>query len=307
MAKTSSFVSRYLQFTEIKTKITSLFPFLISLIYLSYKNQPIKPIETIIFFIAMFLFDLETTAINNYIDTKTNGEEIPYSRKKAIAIIYIMLGICVLLGLLLVYFTNWIVLILGIMCFVFGILYTFGPLPISRTPFGEIISGIFYGFFIPLILLYINFPEDYYIVIDFTSTQVLILANYINLMHLIFLFTIPTLTTAAIMLANNICDLEKDILQKRHTLVYYIGKEKSVIVFNWLYIISFLMIPILIILGDLGIFSLILLGGAIPIFKNLKQFEKEQIKSKTFIVSIKNYLIINGGLVITMLLHNIIF
>ncbi len=109
------------------------------------------------------------------------------------------------------------------------------------------------------------------------------------------------------MLANNICDLEKDILQKRHTLVYYIGKEKSVIVFNWLYIISFLMIPILIILGDLGIFSLILLGGAIPIFKNLKQFEKEQIKSKTFIVSIKNYLIINGGLVITMLLHNIIF
>ena len=307
MAKTSSFVSRYLQFTEIKTKITSLFPFLISLIYLSYKNQPIKPIETIIFFIAMFLFDLETTAINNYIDTKTNGEEIPYSRKKAIAIIYIMLGICVLLGLLLVYFTNWIVLILGIMCFVFGILYTFGPLPISITPFGEIISGIFYGFFIPLILLYINFPEDYYIVIDFTSTQVLILANYINLMHLIFLFTIPTLTTAAIMLANNICDLEKDILQKRHTLVYYIGKEKSVIVFNWLYIISFLMIPILIILGDLGIFSLILLGGAIPIFKNLKQFEKEQIKSKTFIVSIKNYLIINGGLVITMLLHNIIF
>ena len=307
MAKTSSFVSRYLQFTEIKTKITSLFPFLISLIYLSYKNQPIKPIETIIFFIAMFLFDLETTAINNYIDTKTNGEEIPYSRKKAIAIIYIMLGICVLLGLLLVYFTNWIVLILGIMCFVFGILYTFGPLPISRTPFGEIISGIFYGFFIPLILLYINFPEDYYIVIDFTSTQVLILANYINLMHLIFLFTISTLTTAAIMLANNICDLEKDILQKRHTLVYYIGKEKSVIVFNWLYIISFLMIPILIILGDLGIFSLILLGGAIPIFKNLKQFEKEQIKSKTFIVSIKNYLIINGGLVITMLLHNIIF
>ena len=307
MAKTSSFVSRYLQFTEIKTKITSLFPFLISLIYLSYKNQPIKPIETIIFFIAMFLFDLETTAINNYIDTKTNGEEIPYSRKKAIAIIYIMLGICVLLGLLLVYFTNWIVLILGIMCFVFGILYTFGPLPISRTPFGEIISGIFYGFFIPLILLYINFPEDYYIVIDFTSTQVLILANYINLMHLIFLFTIPTLTTAAVMLANNICDLEKDILQKRHTLVYYIGKEKSVIVFNWLYIISFLMIPILIILGDLGIFSLILLGGAIPIFKNLKQFEKEQIKSKTFIVSIKNYLIIHGGLVITMLLHNIIF
>ena len=84
------------------------------------------------------------------VGNKTNGEGIPYSRKKAIAIIYIMLGICVLLGLLLVYFTNWIVLILGIMCFVFGILYTFGPLPISRTPFGEIISGIFYGFFIPL-------------------------------------------------------------------------------------------------------------------------------------------------------------
>ena len=307
MGKESTKLSRYFQFTEIQTKITSLFPFLISILYLIYKNQPIKPLETILFFITMFLFDLETTAINNYIDTKTNGESIPYSRKKAKLIIYLMLAISILLGLTLVYFTDFIVLILGSICFAFGIFYTFGPLPISRTPLGEISSGIMYGFFIPLILLYMNFPNDYYINIGFTNTNVLISANYINLIHLIMLFIIPTLTTSAIMLANNICDVEKDVLQKRHTLVYYIGKEKSLTLFNWLYIMCFLMIPLLIIFREAGISTIFVLLGVIPVYNNLKIFNKEQIKSKTFIVSIKNYIIINGLLVITMLLHNLIF
>ena len=81
MEKGDTTISRYFQFTEIRTKITSLFPFLISILYLMSKNQQVKVFETILFFSAMFLFDLETTAINNYIDTKTNGDSIPYSRK----------------------------------------------------------------------------------------------------------------------------------------------------------------------------------------------------------------------------------
>ncbi|WP_417202961.1 UbiA family prenyltransferase [Acetoanaerobium sticklandii] len=306
MEKSNTTISRYFQFTEIRTKITSLFPFLISILYIMSKNQQVKIFETILFFSAMFLFDLETTAINNYIDTKTNGESIPYSRKKGRILIYIMLAISIALGLVLVYYTDWIVLILGSLCFAFGIFYTFGPLPISRTPFGEIISGIFYGFFIPLILLYINFPEGYYLKVLLTNTHILLEANYINLIHLVLLFAIPTLTTAGIMLANNTCDLEKDILQKRHTLPYYIGKKASVSLFKWIYIISYLMIPILVFIGELGLISLVALVGIIPVAKNLKEFENQQVKSETFIVSIKNYVILNLGLVITMMIDNLL-
>lgn len=63
-------VNSFLSYVEIKTKITSIFAFLMTIAYLFYINQPIDWNLTLIFFGAMFLFDLTTTAINNYIDTK---------------------------------------------------------------------------------------------------------------------------------------------------------------------------------------------------------------------------------------------
>ncbi len=46
----------------------------------------------------------------------------------------------------------------------------------------------------------------------------------------ICLVSIPMIVGIAnIMLANNICDLEEDIANKRHTLPYYIGKKNAII------------------------------------------------------------------------------
>lgn len=64
------------------------------------------------------------------------------------------------------------------------------------------------------------------------------------------------------------------------------------------------MIPILVFIGELGLISLVALVGIIPVAKNLKEFENQQVKSETFIVSIKNYVILNLGLVITIAIRN---
>jgi 1,4-dihydroxy-2-naphthoate octaprenyltransferase len=106
----------------------------------------------------MFIFDLTTTAINNYIDSKTNGQILDFSRKTALIIIYCLFGISTVLGLYLAYLTDIAVLFAGGICFLCGVLYTFGPLPISRQPLGEVYSGAFYGIMIPFILMYINMP-----------------------------------------------------------------------------------------------------------------------------------------------------
>ena len=66
------------------------------------------------------------------------------------------------------------------------------------------------------------------------------------------------------------------------------------------------MIPILVFIGELGLISLVALVGIIPVAKNLKEFENQQVKSETFIVSIKNYVILNLGLVITMMIDNLL-
>lgn len=134
-------IKRFLSYVEITTKITSIFAFFMTLGYLFYIKQSLHWKATLVFFVAMFLLDLATTAINNYIDTKTNTQILQFSRKIALSIIAFLLAISACLGLYLVYLTDVVILLLGVICFGVGIFYTFGPIPISRLPFGEIFSG----------------------------------------------------------------------------------------------------------------------------------------------------------------------
>ena len=167
-------IERFFNYVELRTKITSTFAFLMAIAFLFYSKQPIRLRETLVFFASMFLFDLTTTAINNYIDTKTNDQKLQFKRSIALAILFVLLGLSTFLGFYLVYLTDIVVLFLGALCFMCGILYTFGPVPISRQPWGEILSGIFYGFFIPFILLYMNMPEGTYLTFQLTLQTIIL-------------------------------------------------------------------------------------------------------------------------------------
>ena len=296
-------MSRFLSFVEIQTKITSLFAFAISIGLLVYHDISIDPWATSVFFVSMFLFDLTTTAINNYIDTKTNGQKLQFERKTARNIIFFMLGLATILGLYLVWLTDFVILLTGALCFFCGIVYTYGPVAISRIPLGEIFSGIFYGFFIPFILIYINVPEGMIISYGLKEGFVHLAFNINYLLAIGAIAIVPTLTTANIMLANNTCDLEKDIGVNRFTLVYYIGKERAVSLYAWTYYLAFGGIFLLAFLGIAPRLAIILgLLGLIPARKNIETFREKQVKSETFVTSIKNYILINGILVLSLIL-----
>ena len=287
-------IKRFLGYVEIMTKITSTFAFLLTIAFLYYKDQPIKWGLTMLFFAAMFLFDLTTTAINNYIDTKTNSQTLQFKRSTALAIIIVLLGTSTLLALYLVYLTDIVVLLLGGLCFLCGILYTFGPVPISRQPWGEILSGIFYGFFIPFILLYINMPAGTYLTLAWNFQTVSIDLQILPLFTVLILSVIPVCTTANIMLANNICDLEHDILVKRYTLPYYLGRKAALWLFAVIYYGTYVAVIIMVILRILSPFCLLSLISLIPVQKNINIFFREQVKSRTFVMSIRNFIIIMG-------------
>lgn len=284
-------VAGFLSYVEIKTKITSLFAFLMAAAFLFYKNQSINWKLTAIFFASMFLFDLTTTSINNYIDTKTNKQKLQFKRKTALIIIYVLLGLSTFLGLLLVYYTDIVVLLTGGLCFICGILYTYGPVPISRQPWGEILSGVFYGFLIPFLILYINMPAGTYILYDYSIRSVSIQINIMPFIELILLSTAPVCATANIMLANNICDLEKDILVKRYTLPYYLG-HKALYLFAAIYYLTYLASIAMVVLDILPPLYLLSLLTIFIVQKNIKQFIIIQDKGTTFMVSIRNYIII---------------
>lgn len=288
-------ISGFFNYVEIKTKITSLFAFLMAIGFILYKGQNIRLLESLIFFVGMFLFDLTTTSINNYIDTKTNNKALPFERRKALGITFVLLGASALAGICLVVLTDLVVLALGGICFLGGIFYTYGPVPISRQPLGELFSGVFYGFMIPLILFYINMPEGYYFALSYRGGSLGLTIELWPMFELALLSVAPVMCTANIMLANNICDLERDLAVGRHTLPSYIG-GKALDLYKWLYYSIYLAWLIMIVLKMLHPLCLAAFITFIPVRKNIKEFYGEQDKDKTFITSIKNYVIIMGAL-----------
>lgn len=298
-------IRRFFSFVEMKTKITSLFAFLMTLAYLFYKHQQIDWKLTGIFFTGMFLFDMTVTAINNYIDTKTNSQILDFDRRIAKRIIYILLALSTSAGLILVIYTDMLVFLVGSLCFVVGVFYTYGPVSISRGPFGELISGLFYGLMIPFLLLYINMPKGTYLTLDI-RIDVINLQVFVDPFVALSLLSInPICATANIMLANNICDLEKDIKVNRHTLPYYLG-SRAIDLFVWVYYLAYAATIVMVVLKILSPICLLILLTLWPVHKNNMQFRKTQNKETTFFVSIKNYLIIMGSLTVLIFLSGLI-
>ncbi len=298
-------LKRFLQYIEIRTKITSTFTFALTIAFLLYQNQKIDWYMTFIFFVAMFLFDLTTTAINNYIDSKTNDQVLEFGRKTALRIIYCLFGISAAVGLYLAYLSDVVILLVGAMCFVCGVLYTYGPIPISRQPLGELFSGFFYGVMIPFILMYINMPKGTFLTYDLSFEVISIAVNVKPFIPLILLSIIPFCTTANIMLANNICDLTKDIAVKIYTLPYFIG-EKALDLFAGLYYMTYVAVLLMVILKILSPICLLSLLSFIIVQKNIHTFRKKQEKAVTFVCSIKNFVVIMGTNA-TVILLSLIF
>jgi 1,4-dihydroxy-2-naphthoate octaprenyltransferase len=299
-------LSSFLQFIEIQTKLASMIPFIVGTLYSLYRYKSFNLKNFIIMGVSLLAFDMATTAINNYIDykkaLKVNGCNykdknaiVKYGIKEstAIYIIFALLTIATFLGILLTLNTNVIVLLIGIISFLAGIFYTYGPIPISRMPLGEVFSGVFMGFVILFLSCYIHIFDRNIISLMYDNNMLDISINLVEIFY-IFLISIPTMNGIAnIMLANNICDVEDDILNNRYTLPYYLGKKNALNLFKILYYIGYIDIIILVILKVSPVWSLIVILTIIPLNKNIKLFSQKPLKSETFILSVKNFALMN--------------
>lgn len=299
-------IKKFFKFVEIQTKITSTFAFANTLMFMLFLKQPINVPLMVIFCIAAFIFDLATTAINNYIDSKDYPEMLPIKRDRALFLIICMLAVSTVMGLYLAFKTGIVVLLLGALCFGLGIFYTFGPMPISRIPLGEVFSGIAYGMFIPFLMVYINNPDEY-IILDYKNGVLSVHFMLWPLISFLFFSLVNTFTTSNIMVANNTCDLEKDVAVNRHTLIFYIGQKNGVRVFSTLYYLCYAAVIAMVALKILPIVALIFLLSFPLVESNIRVFRKEQIKSKTFITAIRNFIIVNTSYFIALTLSFLMY
>lgn len=296
----------FLNLVEIKTKVASIIPFTLGTLYAVYRFHKFNLKNFILMLVTMLAFDMVTTAINNYIDfkkaKKTSGYNyeihnaiVKYNLKSSsvIAIIILLLFISVSFGFVLFLNTNIVVLVLGTISFIVGILYSYGPIPISRMPLGEIFSGLFMGFIIMFLSVYIHVYDQNVVSIVFHNGVMNVSINIIEVLY-IFLTSLPLVSGIAnIMLANNICDIEDDIENKRYTLPVYIGSTNALMLYKGLYYVAYLSTILMIMLRVEPVFSLVSLITFLWVDKNIKLFYEKQTKKDTFITSVKNFVLIN--------------
>ncbi len=299
-------IPSFLKLVEIQTKLASMIPLLLGSSYVLYRFKSFNPLNFMLFFLSLLLFDMATTGINNYMDFKKANKTHGYgyevhnamgsynlSAASVLSTIFILIGISTILGVLLVLRTNIIVLLLGMLSFLIGILYSSGPIPISRTPFGEILSGLCMGFIIVFLSIYIHVYDRNIISISYIND---ILGISINIREFIYIFLISlpsVFCISNIMLANNICDIEDDIENKRYTLPIYVGKPLALKLFKLLYLLVYLTIIILIILRVIPIWSFLSLLSFVPVNKNINTFLQKQSKAETFAIAVQNFAIIH--------------
>ena len=166
--------------------------------------------------------------------------------------IKVLMIVPIIIGLYLSATITWWYIPAGIICILISFLYSGGPKPISRTPFGEISSGIAMGFAIVLITGY-------------AWTHELSLA-----------FLIPalpaTLLVGSIMLTNNIRDIRNDENHGRRTLPIVLGRDRAISLMSITYIFNFIWIGAWIYLKVLPIPALLALIAIIPAFKTINIF-----------------------------------
>ena len=307
-----------IELVELRTKIASIIPFVVGLLYSIWTFGNFNAVNMALFFIGMVCFDMATTVMNNLMDyVKAKNETYRQEEniigtssltvKQAAIIFGSLVGVATIIGIILVMRTNVILLFVGILCFVIGIFYTFGPIPISRMPLGEVLSGVTMGFGIFWIVIFLNTPETSFAWMGLEKGMLVVRLALLDHFKVVLLSLPLVCTIANIMLSNNLCDLETDITNHRYTLVYYIGKATALKLYQGLYLISFIAMLLAVVFKIAPILMIGTLVVGIPVYKNIQLFIQKQEKRTTFALAIKNMLMIHIMQVVLLVISVIFF
>ncbi|MCP8967589.1 1,4-dihydroxy-2-naphthoate polyprenyltransferase [Ectobacillus ponti] len=185
----------------------------------------------LIMLLACILIQAATNMFNEYFDYKRGldhegsvgiGGAIVREGVRPNTVLYLaysFFGAAILLGVYICMNSSWWLAAIGLVCMAVAYLYTGGPLPIAYTPFGELTAGFFMGVVIIGIAFFIQtgaVPRE------------------------VTLLSIPSsILIGAILLSNNIRDLDGDRESGRKTLAILVGQKHAIMVLAGMFIITY--------------------------------------------------------------------
>lgn len=290
-------------FVELRTKVASIIPFFYVLtIYLyAFSDYDFNLSTAIIFFISMVCLDMATTALNHLAGFNKEENISKYDQgllkqmealgitnnfNKAVLATLVIVGIS--LGLYLALTTSLLVVLVGAACVFVAIVYSYGPVPIKNTCLGELASGLTMGALIPIAFI---LTQDSSVLISINSLSDITL-DYSNIFSWGLILSVPVLVIANIMLANNICDIDKDMDNGRKTLAIILGKTTSQKLWQVIYLLSYMLIIVMIVIKLIPTIAILALMSSYFTFKNNSKFTANSVKHLTFKYAVFNLQIV---------------
>jgi 1,4-dihydroxy-2-naphthoate polyprenyltransferase len=139
---------------------------------------------------------------------------------------YVAFGVAVAAGLYLAAVAGWELLVVGAASILAGVLYTGGPRPYGYEGLGELFVFLFFGI--------VAVAGSYFVQTEELRWEAFVLAVPVGLL------------ASAILVVNNVRDIETDRRAGKHTLAVKLGRENTRTLFAGMVVVAFLVPPLLV-------------------------------------------------------------
>jgi 1,4-dihydroxy-2-naphthoate octaprenyltransferase len=215
-----------------------------------------RPVAFVAALIASVFIQIGTNLANDYSDAKRGADTADrlgpvrvtsaglIAPQRVLTATWIAFGVAVACGLYLTAVAGVEILVVGILSIAAGVLYTGGPRPYGYAGLGEVFVFLFFG------LVAVN--GSYYVQVEELHGLPLGLSIAIG-----FLAT-------AILVVNNVRDIETDRRAGKTTFAVRVGRRNAVVVYRLLVLGAFIVLPITLVGAEASLLPLIGLA-ALPL------------------------------------------
>jgi 1,4-dihydroxy-2-naphthoate octaprenyltransferase len=166
---------------------------------------------------------------------------------------YVAFGVAVLAGCYLIATAGWELLLVGAASILAGVLYTGGPRPYGYEGLGEVFVFLFFGV--------VAVAGSYFAQVEVLEWEALVLAVPVGLL------------ASAILVVNNVRDLETDRRAGKRTLAVRLGRERVRTLYSAMLALAFLTAPLPWVLGSLSpwlLLSWLAIPLAVPLVRTVR-------------------------------------
>jgi 1,4-dihydroxy-2-naphthoate polyprenyltransferase len=199
--------------------------------------------------VGSIFIQIGTNLANDYSDAKRGADTVDrlgpvrvtsaglVTPQRVLVATWVAFGVAIACGIYLTVVAGIVILLIGAVSIAAGVLYTGGPRPYGYAGLGEVFVFLFFG------LVAVN--GSYYVQVEELDALPLGLSIALG-----FLAT-------AILVVNNVRDIETDRRAGKNTLAVRMGRHNAVVLYRLLVLGAYVVLPIALVAGDASLLPLI--------------------------------------------------